>query len=201
MIGFDVGGTFTDVVAVQDGAIKTVKVPTDVRETERGVLRGAAEIGASQSQIFNHASTHGGRDGAAGAVWLFDKDAFDVAAERDLLDLDDTVYASATPIAGVLDPDTHVRDTENGRAFFCASNPVWRTKPGAIFRYLTNGGGGWGDPYARDPERVKESVRDGYLSIEGAKRDYGVVVVGDPEHDPEGLRVDADATAQLGGAA
>jgi N-methylhydantoinase B len=144
---------------------------------------------------------YGGQDGAAGAVWLFDKDAFDVEAKRDLLGLENSVYASATPIAGVLDPDTHVRDTKNGRYFYFASNSVWRTKPGAIFRYLTNGGGGWGDPYARDPEQVKESVRDGYLSINGAKRDYGVVVLGDPDNDPEGLRVDAEATAELRGTA
>jgi N-methylhydantoinase A len=59
MIGVDVGGTFTDVVAIQDGQIRTVKVPTDVRTTERGVLRGAQEIGVADSTIFNHASTHG----------------------------------------------------------------------------------------------------------------------------------------------
>ena len=28
MVGVDVGGTFTDVVAVRDGAIETMKVPT-----------------------------------------------------------------------------------------------------------------------------------------------------------------------------
>jgi N-methylhydantoinase A len=59
MIGVDVGGTFTDVVALADGQIKTVKVATDVRTTERGVLKGAEEIGAADAQVFNHASTHG----------------------------------------------------------------------------------------------------------------------------------------------
>ncbi|MEV4601050.1 hydantoinase/oxoprolinase family protein [Amycolatopsis sp. NPDC049253] len=59
MIGVDVGGTFTDVVAIADGEIKTVKVATDVRTTERGVLRGAEEVGVSASAVFNHASTHG----------------------------------------------------------------------------------------------------------------------------------------------
>lgn len=59
MIGVDVGGTFTDVVAVANGEITTVKVPTDVHNTERGVLRGAEEIGVAGSSIFNHASTHG----------------------------------------------------------------------------------------------------------------------------------------------
>jgi N-methylhydantoinase A len=59
MIGVDVGGTFTDVVAVQNGEIRTVKVPTEVRATEQGVLRGAQEIGVAGSAIFNHASTYG----------------------------------------------------------------------------------------------------------------------------------------------
>lgn len=59
MIGVDVGGTFTDVVAIQDGQIKTVKVATDVRTTEKSVLEGAREIGVAKFGVFNHASTHG----------------------------------------------------------------------------------------------------------------------------------------------
>ena len=59
----------------------------------------------------------------------------------------------------------------------------------------TTGGGGWGNPLERDPERVKNDVRDEYVTIEGALRDYGVVITGDPINDPEGLKVDAKATA------
>jgi N-methylhydantoinase B len=40
-------------------------------------------------------------------------------------------------------------------------------------------------------------VRDGYVTIAGAARDYGVVVLGDPDEDPEGLVIDAAATARL----
>lgn len=50
------------------------------------------------------------------------------------------------------------------------------------------GGGGWGDPFARDPARVAADVRDGVISPEAAARDYGVVC------DVEG-RIDAAATA------
>jgi N-methylhydantoinase B len=66
-----------------------------------------------------------------------------------------------------------------------------------MLRYVSNAGGGWGDPLAREPERVLRDVRDGYVTIEGAARDYGVVVTGDPESDPEGLVVDLAATARL----
>lgn len=59
MFGVDVGGTFTDVVAVTDGIITTAKVPTDLRDAAHGVLRGAGEIGVTGAAAFNHASTHG----------------------------------------------------------------------------------------------------------------------------------------------
>jgi N-methylhydantoinase B len=74
---------------------------------------------------------------------------------------------------------------------------VWRTVAGATFRYLSNGGGGWGSPFARDPGAVLRDVRNGYVSIEGARRDYGVVISGEPESDPEGLALDLAATAAL----
>jgi N-methylhydantoinase B len=41
---------------------------------------------------------------------------------------------------------------------------------------------------------VLEDVRDGYISIAGARRDYAVIVHGDPERDPEGLVVDEAGT-------
>jgi N-methylhydantoinase B len=38
------------------------------------------------------------------------------------------------------------------------------------------GGGGFGDPLTRDPERVRQDVRGGYVSPERARRGYGVVL-------------------------
>jgi N-methylhydantoinase B len=76
---------------------------------------------------------------------------------------------------------------------------VWHTAPDTQMRYINNGGGGWGDPMARDPEAVKRDVRDGFVTIEGAARDYGVAITGDPETDPEGLQVDAERTRELRG--
>ncbi len=62
-------------------------------------------------------------------------------------------------------------------------------KRGDVIRVESAGGGGWGDPFARDPAAVARDVRTGYVSIEAARCDYGVVV------DPETLVVDGDATA------
>ncbi len=38
------------------------------------------------------------------------------------------------------------------------------------------GGGGFGDPHARDPQHVGEDVRDGLITAEQARRDYGVAI-------------------------
>ena len=47
---------------------------------------------------------------------------------------------------------------------------------GDVFSRPTAGGGGLGDPLERDPEAVMRDVEDDYVSIERAKRDYGVVL-------------------------
>jgi N-methylhydantoinase B len=38
------------------------------------------------------------------------------------------------------------------------------------------GGGGFGDPHARDPQRVLDDVLDGLITAEEARRDYGVAI-------------------------
>ncbi|HWN40053.1 MAG TPA: hydantoinase B/oxoprolinase family protein, partial [Gammaproteobacteria bacterium] len=42
--------------------------------------------------------------------------------------------------------------------------------------YMTAGGGGWGDPLERDPERVLRDVREEYISEAHAQERYGVVL-------------------------
>src|SRR5690606_29644295 len=66
---------------------------------------------------------------------------------------------------------------------------------GDSFTRPSAGGGGYGDPLDRDPRLVLEDVIDGYVSIEGAERDYGVVVRPiDPEIDE--YELDEEATRQ-----
>jgi N-methylhydantoinase B len=45
--------------------------------------------------------------------------------------------------------------------------------PGDRIRLTTPGGGGYGNPRNRDPERVHEDVAEGYVSTEAAARNYG----------------------------
>jgi N-methylhydantoinase B len=134
---------------------------------------------------------NGGGDGSRGAVWKFDPDG-----DPGWVGTDAETYRDSDPIAGMLDPQTRQIDGE-GQYFYFAREPVWRTDAGAIFRYQTGGGGGWGDPLEREPERVLIDVRDEYVSIEAAKDVYGVIVDGDPEADPLGLTIDAEATARI----
>ena len=49
------------------------------------------------------------------------------------------------------------------------------------------GGGGYGSPFEREPERVARDVVEGWISVEHALQVYGVVV------DTEG-NIDSDAT-------
>jgi N-methylhydantoinase B len=50
---------------------------------------------------------------------------------------------------------------------------------GEVARLITGTGGGWGDPLERPVEEVVEDVKDGYVTLDQAARDYGVVL--DPE--------------------
>ena len=45
-----------------------------------------------------------------------------------------------------------------------------------VLRIQSAGGGGWGDPEGRDPEAVRRDVRNGVLSPEKARTDYGIEV-------------------------
>jgi N-methylhydantoinase B len=63
--------------------------------------------------------------------------------------------------------------------------------PGDVIQFDSAGGGGYGDPLQRDPQAVAADVVNGYVSIEKAREDYGVVI------DPATLRVDAARTEKL----
>lgn len=67
-------------------------------------------------------------------------------------------------------------------------------KAGQVVRVVTTGGGGWGDPLTREPELVAKDVTEGRVSVEVARKDYGVVLA----IGADGVAVpDTDATAAL----
>ena len=64
---------------------------------------------------------------------------------------------------------------------FSDDNP-WHA--GDVVRIYTAGGGGWGDPLDREIALVERDVRGGYVSLEAARSEYGVVI------DPIALKAD-----------
>jgi len=60
-------------------------------------------------------------------------------------------------------------------------NPYGLTQlgPGDVVVMEAAGGGGYGDPSERDPERVAADVREGYVTPEAAREQYGIGI--DPE--------------------
>jgi len=52
-------------------------------------------------------------------------------------------------------------------------------------------GGGYGDPLERDPALIQEDVANAVVSLDAARKLYGVVI------EEPGLRVDFEATRQL----
>ncbi len=63
---------------------------------------------------------------------------------------------------------------------------------GDLYRHVMAGGGGYGDPYDRDPERVRADVLDGKITVGHAREAYGVVLRNEPQSP-----VDIQATRAL----
>ena len=62
---------------------------------------------------------------------------------------------------------------------------------GDIVIMNAGGGGGYEDPLERDPESVRWDVINSYVSVEGARNDYGVII------DPHTFEIDEEATKTL----
>lgn len=78
--------------------------------------------------------------------------------------------------------------TESERVVGMVYEPM---KADEVLINMTGGGGGWGDPLERDPERVLDDVINDYVSVEAAKDKYGVII------DVNTMTVDHDATDAL----
>jgi len=71
-----------------------------------------------------------------------------------------------TPASNVLNPDTPDER-------LLPSKTLVRIKRGDLLRHTLAGAGGYGDPRRRDPERIRDDLRNGKVSPEAARRDYG----------------------------
>lgn len=64
---------------------------------------------------------------------------------------------------------------------------------GTIFHQIAGGGGGYGDPFKRPMEKVLKDVRNGVVSVEKAREDYGVVI------DPFTFEINKEETRKIRG--
>jgi N-methylhydantoinase B len=92
-------------------------------------------------------------------------------------------------IDGIDFPPWGVKGGKEGGAGYCVINPGGNDeravapisdgtvlRRGDIVRIETGGGGGYGHPFDRQPERVLTDVRGGFVSTMSADDDYGVVL-------------------------
>lgn len=95
------------------------------------------------------------------------------------------VFGGASPAAvhSRINPDTPQEEV-------LTRSTAYPLKAGWTFDFQSQGGSGYGDPLTREPGLVLDDVLDGFVSVEGAARDYGVVV------DPVTMTVNATATDQ-----
>ena len=52
----------------------------------------------------------------------------------------------------------------------------YHLKKGEVARLITATGGGYGDPLERPVELIQSDVKNGYITLEQAEKDYGVVL-------------------------
>ena len=106
-------------------------------------------------------------------------------------------------IDGIDFPPWGVKGGKEGGAGCCVINPGRNSERavspisdgtvlhrGDIVRIETGGGGGYGHPFDREPERVLADVRGGFVTAASAEANYGVVLTAD-------LAIDVTATARL----
>jgi len=120
---------------------------------------------------------------------------------REVIRVPDDAYAPAPPVnLGIQSgryryppeglfggrPGAKARFLVNGKS----GNPYGLTQlmPGDEVVMEAAGGGGYGNPLERPPEWVVEDVVQGYVSVESARRDYGVVM------NPKTLKIDPALT-------
>ncbi|HYB40865.1 MAG TPA: hydantoinase B/oxoprolinase family protein, partial [Candidatus Methylomirabilis sp.] len=72
-------------------------------------------------------------------------------------------------------PGSHGRILVDGVPLAPTSSPNVVFRPGELVRLLLPGGGGHGDPRKRDPALLAADLRNGLISLEAARREYGAL--------------------------
>jgi N-methylhydantoinase B len=126
------------------------------------------------------------------------------SGQREVFRVPDDQYAPLPPVNLGIQAGRHIHPPEGlfggkpgAKAQFLVNgvsgNPFGLTqlKPGDVVTIDAAGGGGCGNPLDREPQRVVSDVIEGYVSLEKAKEDYGVII------NPKTLTLDEQATRKL----
>jgi len=124
--------------------------------------------------------------------------------QREVFRVPDDQHAPLPPVNLGIQAGRHIHPPEGlfggnpgAKAQFLVNgvsgNPFGLTqlKPGDVVTIDAAGGGGYGNPLEREPERVERDVIEGYVSLEKAREDYGVII------DPKTLTLDEEETRKL----
>jgi N-methylhydantoinase B len=124
--------------------------------------------------------------------------------QREVFRVPDDQYAPLPPVNLGIQAGRHIHPPEGlfggkpgAKAQFLVNgvsgNPFGLTqlKPGDVVTIDAAGGGGCGNPLEREPERVERDVIEGYVSLEKAREDYGVII------HPKTLTLDEEGTRKL----
>jgi len=100
-----------------------------------------------------------------------------------------SVFASAGVMGGQSGALSYFRTLRDGRVINHGNTDVIGAEPGDVVEVRGPGAGGYGLPSQRDPEAVLRDVRCGFLSLNAARQQYGVVI--------RDNQLDQPATARL----
>ena len=124
--------------------------------------------------------------------------------QREVFRVPDDKYAPIPPVNLGIQAGRHIHPPEGlfggkpgAKAQFLVNGMVGnhfgltQLKPGDTVMIDAAGGGGHGNPLEREPEAVESDVMEGYVSIQQAREDYGVVI------DPKTFTINMEATRKL----
>ncbi|MBT8076947.1 MAG: hydantoinase B/oxoprolinase family protein [Gammaproteobacteria bacterium] len=157
-----------DGIDVADHELSNVyHVPIEVTEKEFPVRYRRLQLWADSG---GPGRCRGGLGFSAEVEWLSGKAVLSVRGERHKFQPWGVQGGQGAPVCRtqIVDPDGSVHKVP--------AKIVQPIHEGQTLQYWSTGGGGYGRPTERNPERVLDDVLDGRVSVEAAEQVYGVVI-------------------------
>ncbi len=175
----------------QSDGISTLAFPSNTNATPVEILEGDGPIVCEKKELVVDSAGAGQYRGGFGQHMVIRVREDDIAPGT-------KVIASAKggrfhhPVPGILGGQDAPKGAivANGETLQVSGRQVIMN-PGETLELKVPGGGGYGDPYARDFRLIEDDLRNGLISPEGARRSYGVVT------DASGWKIDVTASEGL----